>query len=100
VKLTSQDFKRRALLGHVVVPVIVPGLNAAQSVRLQMPSDFAAHSGRGQQRLDTRANALQLKAIDRVADHVVCPARQRPHTDGLLPSRRRDGELTFALQEG
>jgi len=83
-----KDFQRVALLGHVVMPVVVPGLNASQAVRLKMTSHFSTNSMGRKERLDTGADALQLETVDRVADDITSPARQRPHADGLLACGR------------
>ena len=78
--------------------VIVARLHAGQAVRLQMAPDLSADTVGREQRLDTRSNPLQLKAVDRLADQSVCPAGQHPHADGLLAGGRRDRELADALQ--
>jgi hypothetical protein len=65
-----------------------------------MPPDLAADAVRRKQRLDPGSNPLQLEALDRVTEHVVSPAGQRPHAAGLLAGCRQDRELTLTLQEG
>ncbi len=54
----TQDFECRALLVHVVMPVVVPRLHARQSMRLQMTPNFAADTTGCKERLDARANPL------------------------------------------
>jgi hypothetical protein len=98
VKLTAQDVERRAPLGHVVVPVVVPCLNTGQAMRLTVASYFSTDAMSRKQRLDAGPDPLQLEAFDRVADDGTRPTRQRPHADGLLAGGRRDSEPPSRLR--
>ena len=58
------------------VPLVVPCLDAREFVRLKMSADLAADAVGRQQRLHAGASALELKAVDRIADDLGRSSRQ------------------------
>lgn len=68
--LAHQYLDRQALLGHAVVPVVVPRLNAGQSMRLQMAPHLVADSR-------TLCTAMRL-AVPKGLNHLPCVFRAIP----------------------
>ena len=57
------------------MPIVMSGLNAGQAMRLKVASYFSTNAMGRKQGLDTGADALQLEAVDRVADDIASPTR-------------------------